>query len=261
MAERRAGRVVLTVVLVAVLAYAGIAALLYFRQHNLVYFPAATRVAASTTDFELVSDGVRLRGWQVNPGRTDALIYFGGNAERIEAWREPFAQWFPDRTVYLLAYRGFGASEGRPRQDALLADALALYDEVRRRHPQGDIAVIGRSLGSGVAAYVASQRPVERLALVTPFDDLAGVAAHHHPWLPVRRLMTERFPSAEFLHDFQGQVLVLRADRDTVVPPAATDRLLAALPHPPQVVDFPDRGHNDLSDDPRFGAALTRFMQ
>ena len=261
MAERRAGRILLATGLVALFGYAAIAALLYFRQHDLVYFPAATRVAADTTDFELVNDGVRLRGWQVNPGRTDALLYFGGNAERIEAWREPFAQWFPDRTIYLVAYRGFGASEGRPRQDALLADALALYDEVRRRHPHGDIAVIGRSLGSGVAAWVASQRPVGRLVLVTPFDDLAGVAAHHYPWLPVRWLLTERFPSAEFLQHHQGRVLVLRAGRDEVVPAAATDRLLAALPHPPQVVDFPDRGHNDLSDDPRFGAALAGFVR
>ena len=51
------------------------------------------------------------------------------------------------------------------------------------------------------------------------------------------------------------------AGHDEVVPAAATDRLLAALPHPPQVVDFPDRGHNDLSDDPRFGAALAGFLR
>jgi len=258
---RRAWRPLLAIALFALLAYAAISVLTYTRQRDLVYHPAYTRVDAAATDFELRVGDVRLRGWQVNPGRSDALLYFGGNAERIETWRGPFAHWFGDRTVYLLAYRGYGASDGEPAQEALLADALALYDEVRRRHPHGDIGVVGRSLGSGVAAYVASQRPVARLALVTPFDGLAEDGQAHYPWLPVRLLMRQRYPSAEYLRDYRGRVLVLRAGRDAVVPPDNTDRLLAALPVPAQVVGFPDRGHNDLSDDPRFGEALAGFMR
>lgn len=262
MAERlRPGRILLAAGLLVLLGYAAVNALMYVRQRDLVYHPGHTRVAAGTTDFEMLSGDVRLRGWQVNPGQADALVYFGGNAERIEAWRGPFAQWFGTRTVYLVAYRGYGASEGEPEEEALLADALALYDEVRRRHPGGDIGVAGRSLGSGAAAWVASQRPVDRLALVTPFDGLAEVGQAHYPWLPVRLLMHERYPSAEFLRGYQGHVLVLRAGRDRVVPPGNTDRLLAALPRPPRVVEFPDSGHNDLSDDPRYGEALAGFMR
>ena len=262
MAERpRRWPVAAGLALLLLLGYAAIAALLYARQDALVYYPTHTRVAATQTDFEVPVGDIRLRGWRVNPGRRDALLYFGGNAERIEAWREPFAEWFPTRTVYLVAYRGYGASEGEPGQDAILADALALYDEVRQRHPDGDIAVIGRSLGSGVAAHVAARRPVARLALVTPFDGLAEVGQAHYPWLPVRWLMRERYPSTEWLHDYRGQVLVLRAGRDRVVPPANTDRLLQALPLPAQVVDFPQAGHDDLSDDPRDGEALARFMR
>ncbi|WP_372013446.1 alpha/beta hydrolase [Pseudoxanthomonas sp. 10H] len=261
MAERRAGRLLLAAALVALLGYAAILLLMHARQRSLVYYPAHTRVAASATDFELRRDDVVLRGWQLNPGRTDALLYFGGNAERIEASREDFAAWFGTRTVYLVAYRGYGASDGEPEQDALLADALALYDDVRRRHPGGDIGVVGRSLGSGVAAWVASQRPVSRLTLVTPFDGLAQVARAHYPWLPVDLLLQERYPSAGFLHGYRGRVLVLRAGHDTVVPPASTDRLVAALPVPPQVVMFPDDGHNTLSGDPAYGRALADFMR
>ena len=125
-----------------------------------------------------------LRGWKLNPGKSGALLYFGGNAERLDASRDEFARLFPDRTVYLLSYRGYGASEGQPGEAALFGDALALYDAARARHPRRRYAVIGRSLGSGVASYLASQRPVERLALVTPFDSLAEVAQAHYPVVP-----------------------------------------------------------------------------
>ncbi len=259
--RRPAARVAVAAAALVLAGYVGLATLMHLRQRDLAYHPGLTRVATESTDFGLVSAGVHLRGWRLNPGRADALLYFGGNAERIEAWREPFAQWFPERTVYLLAYRGYGASGGEPDQQALLEDALALHDEVRRRHPDGDIAVVGRSLGSGVAAHLASQRPVARLALVTPFEGLADVAAARYPWLPVRWLMTERYPSADYLRDYRGRVLVLRAGRDRVVPPPNTDALLAALPQPAEVVEFPDAGHNDLALDPVYGQALAAFMR
>jgi pimeloyl-ACP methyl ester carboxylesterase len=254
-------RVLVWIALLALLAYAALCLLVFARQRDLVYFPALTRVDAAATDFQLRSGDAVLRGWQVNPGHRDALVYFGGNAERVEGWRGPFAQWFGGRTVYLVAYRGYGASEGTPDQQALLDDSLALHDEIRRRHPDGDIAVVGRSLGTGIAAWVASQRPVERLALVTPFDGLAEVGQAHYPWLPVRWLARERYPVAEYLADYRGQVLVLRAGRDTVVPARNTDRLLEALPAPARVVDFPEHDHVGLADDPRYGEALAEFMR
>ncbi|MBD9368156.1 alpha/beta hydrolase [Xanthomonas sp. XNM01] len=262
MAERRRSLRVLAVALgIVVLGYAAICALLYTQQRAMIYHPGLTRAAVDGTDFALErGPAVTLRGWTVDPGRHDALLYFGGNAERIEGWRGPFAAWFEGRSVYLVAHPGYGASDGTPGEQALLGDALAVYDEVRRRHPDGRIGVVGRSLGSGVAAWVAAQREVDRLALITPFDSLAAVGQAHYPWLPVRWLASERYPSSTWLQDYAGPVLVLRAGRDTVVPPGNTDRLLAVLPHA-EVVDFPAAGHNDLSDDPRYAQALIGFFR
>jgi len=86
--------------------------------------------------------------------------------------------------------------------------------------------VIGRSLGSGVAVYVASQRQqVRRLVLVTPFDSLAAVAAHHYPFLPVRWLLLDRFNSAEYASSVTAPTLILAAGRDEVVPNTSTEAL------------------------------------
>lgn len=260
MAERRR-RVLAWIAGVAVAGYLASCALLHLQQRRLIYFPQFTRVEPASTDIAFARPGAVLRGWVVNPGRRDALLYFGGNAESVEANRDTFARWLPSHTVYLVAYRGYGASEGQPSEAALLADALALHDEVAQRHPAGRVAVAGRSLGSGVAAHVAAERAVPDLVLVTPFDSLAAVAQAHYPVFPVGLLLRDRYDSVQRLPRHRGRLLVLRAGRDAVVPPANTDRLLAAFPGQATVADFPRAGHDDLSADPAYWPAIRQFLE
>ncbi len=257
--RRISGRL-LRLFLLLTLPYALICGYMYMQQRNLVYLPQYTRVPAAQTDFALPRGEITLRGWLVNAGRDRALLYFGGNAESLQLLREPMAQWFPDYSVYLIAYRGYGASDGRPSQDALIDDAVALFDLAQQDDGQRPITAIGRSLGSGVAAGLASQRPLERLVLVTPFDSLVEVAARHYPWLPVHWLMRERYPAAEHLAGFDRPLLVVRAGRDEVIPAANTDRLLATLPKSTQVLDLADSGHNFDLFGPATGPTLARFL-
>jgi uncharacterized protein len=251
---------ILSIIAVA-LAYVGICWFLYAKQRNMIYYGGFTQADPATTDFELKRPDATLRGWVVNPGKPDPILYFGGNGERIELNREDFARWFPERSVYLVAYRGYGASDGEPSEAVIVPDALALFDEIRSRHPQQRIAVIGRSLGSGVASQVAAQRAVERLALITPFDSLIGAAKAHYPVIPVDWLMHERYESAKVLHDFRKPVLILHGGRDDIVPEASTLRLVSALPETPKVLRFADAGHNDISENQEFQRALAAFMR
>lgn len=243
------------------LVYASLVVLLYVRQRDLIYFPQLTRTPAPDTDFVLDSDGLRLRGWVVNPGRAKAILYFGGNAESVEFSRDDFARWFEDSTVYLLPYRGYGTNAGTPGERGLYRDALALYDHVRRQQPDAPIAVIGRSLGSGVASHVAARRPVSRLALVTPFDSMADVAQAHYPWLPVRPLLKDRYDSVAQLARYDGPVLIVHAGRDQVVPTANTRRLIASLPRPPRVLELPEADHNTVQEFHEYGATLAEFLR
>lgn len=250
-----------SLLILALLAYAAICALLYFNQRGMIYYPQFTRVDAAQTDFEMQREGIVLRGWLLNPGKAKAIVYFGGNGESVQNNRDDFLRWFPDHTVYLVAYRGYGASDGSPNEPALFADALAVFDRAQSEHPEKPVAAIGRSLGSGVAAHVASKRPVDRLVLITPFDTLADVGQMHYRWLPVRWLATDRYDSVANLADYQGPLLVIRAGRDEVVPAANTERLITSLRKPPQVIVLPRAGHNDLSEDPVYGKALTDFLR
>lgn len=241
--------------------YAGACALFWFKQRSLLYFPAATRVDASQTDFALPRPDATLRGWIVQPQRPDPILYFGGNAEAVQSNRDDFARWFPQRSVYLLAYRGYGASDGNASQDALYADALALYDDVRKRHPGQRISVVGRSLGSGMATYVAAHRPVNGLVLVTPFDSIQAVGQTHFPWLPVRWLLQDRYPSLQWLPRHHGPLLVVRAGRDNVIPGINTQRLIDSASTPPQLLELPRADHNDVHLQPEYGPALAAFLR
>lgn len=241
--------------------YAGVCALFWVNQRSLLYFPAATRVDARQTDFNLPRPDATLRGWALQPQQPYPILYFGGNAEAVQFNRDDFRQWFPQRSVYLLAYRGYGASDGSASQQALYADALALYDAVRKRHPGQRISVIGRSLGSGMAMYVAAHRPVDRLVLVTPFDSMQAVGQAHFPWLPVRWLLRDRYPSSQWLPRYQGPLLVVRAGRDAVIPAINTQRLIDSASAPPQLLELPRADHNDVHTQPEYGPAMADFLR
>ncbi|CAM3892646.1 alpha/beta hydrolase [Nocardioides zeicaulis] len=226
---------------------------------EVVYPRHGTRVPPDGSMHELVVDGTVLRGWVVNPGRDRVLLYFGGNGERLDLWQEVVARWFPGHTTYLMAYRGYGASDGRPSQPALTADAVALVDHVRGRHPGAPVDLIGRSLGSGVAMQVAAQRDVAHVVLVTPFDSLVATAADLVPHLPVATLIEDHWDSAALAPHLDVPVLVVRGGRDAVVRPERTDRLVEALAAP-TVVSYPDADHEDISDDPGYWPAIVDFL-
>ena len=134
-------RAALALLAVLALGYLAMCLLMFLQQRSFLYLPGYTRADPAGTDFSIERDGVVLRGWIVNPGRGDPILYFGGNAEGVELNRDDFRAWFPGRSVYLLAYRGYGASDGVPRETDLQADALAFHDHVQALHPGAPVSL------------------------------------------------------------------------------------------------------------------------
>jgi pimeloyl-ACP methyl ester carboxylesterase len=210
------------------LIFAAVCVLMFLAQRSLLYFPVPGEQPAGAARLELRSGGATLRIWVREVPGADALIYFGGNAEDVAMNYAPFAAALPRRALYLVNYRGYGGSTGAPTEAALFGDALAVYDHVRTRHAR--VAVVGRSLGSGVAAYLARERPVSHLVLVTPFDSIENVAGALYPFLPVRLLLRDKFDSASRIAGVRAPTLVVVAENDEVIPRARTDALVAKFP-------------------------------
>jgi pimeloyl-ACP methyl ester carboxylesterase len=236
-------------------AYAGACAWLYFGQRNMIYFPPPYTVrSAANTDTLRVADAELKLTVRPSSG-PNALVYFGGNAEDVAANLPEFAGAFPEHALYLLHYRGYGGSSGSPSEEALHADALALFDKVHESH--ANVVVVGRSLGSSVAIRLASERPVAGLALVTPFDSIAAIAAQHYPWVPVNWLFLDKYESWRHAPRVSAPTLVLVAEHDRIIPRDSTDRLMAVFP--PGVASrrlITGTDHNSISVSPQYLTAL-----
>lgn len=241
----------------SLLIYLIAAASFYVFQRKLLYFP--TPPVAHGLQVEWLQQGdQRLEVQVLNPGLPNAVLYFGGNAEVVSDNAELFSGIFTDTSVYLLSYRGYGGSSGEPSEQALFEDAIALYDHVAPQHQH--ISLAGRSLGSGVAVYLAAHRPVERMALVTPYDSIASVAQTHYPYFPVRLLIKDTFDSVSRASDLSAQVLVILAESDEVIPRAHSETLMAALDNA-QLWIAEGTGHNSVGNHTEYGVQLQRFIQ
>lgn len=245
---------------IALLAgYASLCLLLYSQQDRLIYPGAYDSNPQNYSFVRLPSGPADLKVWVLHPDAEAALLYFGGNGEDLAFNLPYFDDVFPDRAVYFMNYRGYGGSTGKPSEAALFADAQATYDFIRRKHEK--IAVMGRSLGTGVAVALATTRKVERVILVTPYDSIANVAAGHYPWMPVRWLIKDDYDSAKRAPALLAPVLVVIAERDESIPRASSDALLAAIPEAlRRSLVFPGRTHNDLGDYRQYLQKMREFL-
>ncbi len=249
-------RGLLTIFIAALVVYSAVVAMAYFNQRNMLYFPVRHAAVPGNQSLER-EDGVSVKvNALVRPG-TQALIYFGGNGEDVSYNLQPLSDTFACHSIYLMHYRGYGGSGGRPNEADIQSDALALFDQIKAKHPS--ITLIGRSLGSGVATYVASQRPVQRLVLVTPFDSIVRLGQRHYPYLPVDWLSRERYESWRYAPDITAPTLVLIAGNDRIVPRVHSEALIQSFATGTvEHIVLDGVGHNSISANPQYYALLAK---
>lgn len=244
--------------LIILLVYVGMGLYLYLNQKNLMYYPRHY----TTTDYTnmmMENGGESINVIVANEGNKNAIIYFGGNAEPMAITAEDISRRFPSFTLYLMDYRGYGRSTGEPSEQALYSDALKLYDIVRERHEE--ISIGGRSLGAGIAIYVAAHKEVKNLALITPYDSIVSVGQKQFPIYPVDMLLKDKYKVIPYVKDIKAKALVIMAENDKVIPRGNTQSLIDAFDSKElEVVVIKDRGHNDLSLDDKYYKTLQNFV-
>lgn len=251
-------------------SYVAVLLLVYAAQTSLLFPTGLARAGAPlpkhAEQLELVTgDGERLRGVRIAPsagsaGRKPVLLCFGGNAWNAEDMAAYVHQLFPEHEVVAFHYRGYSPSTGQPGAAALLADAPRLYDLVAGRSERRKVLAIGFSIGTGVAAHLASQRRLEGVVLVTPFDSLEKLAREHYRWAHVGLLLRHRMSTIDDLRGSTTPVALITAERDRVVPPRRTAALRTAIRTLVLDRTIAGVGHNDIYAHPAFREAMARAL-
>lgn len=221
-------KLLISTILVIIFAYIASGTYLYFNQRGYLYFPTPAVTNIDEQEISILSDGIELHGWVINPNKPNAIIYFGGNNEQISENITDFKNIFPDYTVYLINYRGYSGNLGEPSETGFFKDALKIYDTVAPKH--NTISVIGRSIGTGTATYLASQRKINKLVLTTPFDSITNIAKDKYPIFPIDFILKDKFNSKQKASLITAKTLVFTAQTDNMVPHKYTNNLLKSLP-------------------------------
>jgi len=246
---------------VAMIAWGGVMILAALAQRSMIYHP-------SRGDAALLEDEAAAQGfepWKNQRGETIGyrspaamddsrppltIVIFHGNAGHA-LHRTAFAPLLRSAmpghavTINILEYPGYGARVGSPSQDSFLNAANEALTQIPTDTP---VILLGESIGTGVAAATAASNPgrVGGVLLLTPFDSLAAVAQHHYPLLPVRWILWDKYPSADWLKNYHGPVAMILAENDTIVPAKFGRKLHDSYTGPKKLIVAGNADHNDI---------------
>lgn len=237
-------------------AYAAVLLAAYLGQRRLMYFPDRTRtlpVEVGLTDVVEraldAPDGARIMAWygKAGPGQP-TLLYFHGNAGSLAARAERIRRFMGEGWgVYMMSYRGYGGGTGNPSESANVADARLAYDAlVSEGVASASVILYGESLGTGVAARIAGERPAAGLILDAPYTSIVEVAKQAYPYLPVSALLKDRYETTAYIGKVQMPLLILHGERDPVIPVTMGRELAKLANEPKRLVTLPNAGHSDI---------------
>lgn len=246
------------VLILLTLVYLMVVLSMYLLQRQMMYFP---REAPEQSQYEVIdieSGGLMIKvviqGSQDDP----AVIYFGGNGEDIYAGAKRMQAAFVDRAAYYVNYPGYGGSTGSPSETTITQSARDVYEYVSARHPA--VAVVGRSLGTGVAVKLASDYGVSHLVLISPYDSIANVASEHYPFFPAD-LIKDKFESISLASHISAKTLIIMARDDHIIPISHSQRLLEALKKTQPISKvYEQADHNNVHLEVGFMAMIRHFL-
>ncbi|MBA2721378.1 MAG: alpha/beta hydrolase [Methylibium sp.] len=241
------------VTLALVAAGLALLAMIAVFQDRLLYFPAPgtvdSLVSADLRAWPAQGDFRGLVAEPSGPVRGTALVFHGnaGHAGHRAYYAKALTRL--ELRVILVEYPGYGPRGGAVGERSLVDDAEQTVALAHRLHGP-PLLLVGESLGAGVAAAAGARHrdKTAGMLLITPWDRLEHIAAHHYPLLPVKWLLRDRYDSATHLASFGRPVLVAVAARDTIVPARFGTALHDALPQPKRLAVIQTAGHNDWID-------------
>jgi len=258
-------------IFVITLTYVMIGAALYLLQEKLIFQPTTLsqdyqyefantfeEVFIDTNDNAIIN---ALHFTTKNP--KGVVLYYHGNAGDLSRWGD-IVQFFVEKQydVLVMDYRTYGKSTGKLSEQALYNDAQLCYDYLLKTYNEEAITIYGRSLGTGIATYVASINKPNQLILETPYYSLVEVAKNRFPIFPVETLMVYKIPSYQFVKKIDCPITIFHGTSDLVVPYESGKKLFDSIQNEQkQFISIPNGSHNNLIEFEAYHQAINSILK
>jgi hypothetical protein len=228
--------------------------LIWLFQHKLIFFPQKLAPGYQFNfrqNFQeryfATSANARIHALHFKTGDPRGLVYYlHGNAGSLQGWGEVAADFTGNGyDVLMIDYRGYGKSTGKISENGLLRDAVIIYDTIRQEYEEINIVVYGRSIGTGIASYVASVRDPGLLILESPYYSLPDAAKSYFPWLP-SVLIRFKFRNDLYIPKVNCPVYIFHGSRDEVLDVKGSYKLKPLLKPEDRLIIIEGGHHNDL---------------
>ncbi len=250
--------------------YIVLCGLLYFFQEKLIFFPQKLdtdyQFKFGQNEFEELNikapDGKLLNGLLFKADSTKGLIfYLHGNAGSLSSWgsvAETYTNLNYD--VFILDYRSYGKSEGSINgQEQLFKDNQTVYDELKKRYSEKNIIIIGYSIGTGLAAKLASENSPKQLILQAPYYSLTDMMHHRFSFIPTF-ILKYKFATNEYLKDCKMPITIFHGNSDRVIYYGSSLKLKEEFKTKIDLITLDRQGHNGITDNPEYKKELKRIL-
>jgi pimeloyl-ACP methyl ester carboxylesterase len=186
--------------------------------------------------------------FQPDNSRKGIILFYHGNMENVEHYKKYPPIFLKNRyEVWMIDYPGFGKTTGKRTEEIMNKQALLMYDAASKEIKWDSIIIYGKSIGTGVASYVAANRRCRQLILETPYYSIPSLAKHYFPIYPVTSLIKYSFPVHDYLKKLTSPIILLHGTKDEIIP-YSHSKCLKEENKNIELIPIKNGKHNNLSD-------------
>ena len=233
--------------------YSVILVFFFFFQNSFMFFPASEKFGRCPEmerySVKAVSSGsLRFYLREVDKPLSWIVIFHGNAGSACD--RMYYVDLFQDipANIVILEYPGFGKDGRKPGEEIILSEAFDLIKHIQKVQSEKlPIYLLGESLGTGVATWLAAEEEVQGLILISPYTSFVDLAVAHYFWLPVNLLLKNRFLADKWAKNVNSKVLAFHGMKDTIIPIKFARRQMTNFTCPKKLIEFDNTAHNDIT--------------
>lgn len=189
------------------------------------------------------------------------VIYFHGNSGNVSRYAKYAANFTKyGYEVLMPDYPGYGKTTGKLTEENMYRQAKEVYKLAHSRFSADSIIVYGKSLGTGIASYIAAKENCAQLILETPYYSIPGLFSSYAPIYPTGRMSYFKFPVGQYLKEVKEPVTIFHGTSDDVIPYRCASKLKNVLKRGDEFISIDGGDHNNLNDFPAFHKKLDSVL-